>query len=128
MATLTDKDLEQKREKNAKLREQIAEQGTKAASVAQDQTLQIEAAQLDAETARLEAQLAAAKEAAKVSVAKEGAAAPLALAKEQLKAAQSGVTPPGVAVDTNADAKTTADTNTNEKAPAYSDEKTGGNS
>lgn len=115
MATLTDKDLEQKREKNAKLREQIAEQGAKAASVAQDQTMQIESSQLDAETARLEAQLAAAREAAKSSVVKEGASTPLAAAREQLAAAQAGVTPPGVAVDTNAE--------TTEKAPASSDEK-----
>lgn len=115
MAALTDKDLEQKREKNARLREQIAEQEAKAASAAQDQTMQIEASQLDAETARLEAQLAAAKEAAKVSVAKEGAATPLAAAREQLEAAQAGITPPGVAVDTNKTAETESDKDSDSK-------------
>jgi hypothetical protein len=102
MADLTEKDLEQKREKNAKLRERIAEAEAKAAAQVQQTSLQIEAASLDAETARLEAQLAAAKEAAKVSNARSGAEGPLAAVTAQLEAAQAEVTPPGVAVDTNA--------------------------
>lgn len=103
MAALTEKDLEQKRAKNERLREQIADAEAKAAAATQEQNLAIEAASLDAETARLEAQLAAAKEAAKVSNIRSGAAGPLAAAEEQLQAAQANVTPPGVTVDTNAD-------------------------
>ena len=107
MAALTDKDLEQKRERNEKLREQIATAEAKAASTVQDHSREIEAAQLDAETARLEKQLAAAKEAAKPSNLKAGAAGPLAAAKAQLEAAQTATTPPGVTVDTNANSEST---------------------
>lgn len=103
MAALTEKDLEQKRAKNERLRKQIADAEAKAAAAAQEQNLAIEAAALDAETARLEAQLAAAREAAKVSNIRSGATGPLAAVEEQLKAAQAGVTPPGVVVDTSAD-------------------------
>lgn len=103
MAALTEKDLEQKRAKNDRLREQIAEAEAKAADQLQDQSRAIEGAVLDAETARLESQLAAAKEAAKTANSKSGATGPLAAAEAQLKAAQQGFTPPGVAVDTNTD-------------------------
>lgn len=101
MAGVTEKDLEQKRARNERLRTQIADAEAKAASASQEQSRSIEAQQLDAETARLEAKLASAKEAAKVSTIKSGAEGPLAAATEQLKAAQEGTTPPGVAVDTN---------------------------
>lgn len=107
MADLTEKDLEQRRERNTRLREQIAEAEAKAADQLQSQNRAIEAAGLDAETARLEARLAAAKQAAKVSNTKAGAAGPLAAVTDQLKAAQAGGTPPGVAVDTNGEADET---------------------
>lgn len=107
MAALTEKDLEQKRAKNERLREQIADAEAKAAAVSQEQNYTIEGATLDAETARLEARLAAAKEAAKVSNIKGGAAGPLAAVEEQLRAAQSDTTPPGVTVDTNAESPKT---------------------
>lgn len=109
MADLTEKDLEQKRSKNDKLREQIAEAEAKAAVQVQQKNMEIEAATLDAETARLEAQLARAREAAKVSVVAEGASGPLAAVTAQLEAAQAGTTPPGVPVDTNAGADKSAD-------------------
>jgi hypothetical protein len=99
---VTEKDLEKKRERIAKLREQVASEEAKAATNAADQTREIEVKQLEAEEARLEAQLAAAKEAAKKSAAKEGATGTLAAVTEQLEAAKTEVTPPGVAVDTNA--------------------------
>jgi hypothetical protein len=102
MAALTEKDLEQKRDKNARLREQIAEAEAQAAERLQEKSTEIEAKTLDAETARLEAQLAAAREAAKASVAKSGAAGPLEAVTKEAEAAAAGMTPPGVAVDTNA--------------------------
>jgi hypothetical protein len=100
--SVTEKDLEKKRERLAKLREQVANEEAKAATNALDQSREIEIVQLDAEEARLEAQLAAAKEAAKRSAAKEGASGTLAAVTEQLEAAKTEVTPPGVTIDTNA--------------------------
>lgn len=107
MAAVTDKDLEQKRNRVEKLREQIAEAEAKAAAAVQDQNNAIEAASLDAEAARLEAQLNAAKERAKAA-SKDGTG-PLAAVTAQLEAAQAPTTPPGVAVDTNAGADAQAD-------------------
>jgi hypothetical protein len=101
MAAVTEQDLEDRRKKNDDLRQQIEAQQAKAAESAQGQTNAIEAAKLDAETARLEAQLAAAKEAAKAASSKEAAAGPLASVTEQLEAAKAPITPPGVAVDTS---------------------------
>lgn len=95
-------DLQKKRDKAEKLRAQIAEAETAAATSAQDQSNLIEGAQLDAEVARLEARLAQAKAAAKVSVAKEGAAGPLAAVKDQLEAAEAAKSNTVGPVDTNA--------------------------
>jgi len=105
MAATSEEDLQKKRDHNERLREQIAAAKAQADERVQEQANTIEAAQLDAETARLEAQLAAAKEQAKVSVAKGGAEAPLEAAKQQLEAAKAGITPAGVAVDTNANSE-----------------------
>lgn len=102
MAAITEEDLQKKEDANAKLREQIADQQRAAAERTQQSSAEVRAAQLDTENARLTAQLAAAKEQAKPAVAKAGAEGPLSAAKEQLEAAQAGVTPPGVTVDTNA--------------------------
>lgn len=93
MAALTEKDLEQKRARNERLREQIADAEAKAAAVSQEQNFAVEGALLDAEAARLDAQLAAAKEAAKVSNIKAGAAGPLAAAEAQLAVAQGNPPP-----------------------------------
>lgn len=101
MAALTDKDLEQKQEKNAKLREQIADAEAKAAAHVADKSREIEGAALDAETARLEAQLSNARELAKVATVKDGAADLLASVTDQKNAAEEGLTLPGIAVDTN---------------------------
>lgn len=109
MAAVSEEDLQKKRDQNARLREQIAAAEAQADERVREQSNAIEAAQLDAENARLEAQLAAAKEKAKVSAAKGGAEAPLEAAKEQLEAAKAGITPAGVTVDTNANAETGSD-------------------
>jgi hypothetical protein len=102
MVAVSQDDLQKKRDKNERLREQIAAASAQASERVQEQSNTIEASQLDAETARLELQLAAAKEQAKVTVAREGAEGPLSAVQDQLEAAKAGVTPPGVAVDTNA--------------------------
>ena len=103
MAAPTEKDLEQKRAKNERLREQIADAEAKAAAATQEQSLSLEGLALDAETAKLEARLQAAKEAAKSSNIKSGVEGPLAAVNDQLEAARDGITPPGVTVDTNAE-------------------------
>jgi hypothetical protein len=103
MAAPTEKELEQKRARNERLREQIADAEAKAAAATTEQSLSLEGATLDAETARLEARLAAAKEAAKISNIKSGVEGPLAAVNDQLEAARAGITPPGVTVDTNAE-------------------------
>jgi len=108
---VTEEDLEQKRKKVERLREQIAATEAKASSVLQDESNAIQGASLDAETAKLEAQLAAAREAAKVSNIRGGTAD----LTETLKAARDAAgeaTPPGVTVDTNAGS--TADAEKNE--------------
>jgi len=110
MATISENDLEQKRQHNEKLRQQIADAEAKAAAQVVQVSNELAAAELDAETARLERQLEAARQTAKVSVAREGSASNLDTVKEDLKAAQAGGTPIGVAVDTNPD-----DSGSNEK-------------
>jgi molecular chaperone GrpE (heat shock protein) len=100
---ISEDDLQKKRERLDKLREQIADAEAAASSSVQDQSNAIEAKQLDAEMARLEARLAQAKAAAKVSVAKEGAAGPLAQVTDQLEAAVAAKDNPVGPVDTNAD-------------------------
>lgn len=98
---VSEKDLEKKRDRIAKLREQVAAEEAKAEVNAVEQTREIEVRQLEAEEARLEAQLAAAKQAAKKSAASEGANTTLDAVSEQLEAAKREVTPPGVTVDPN---------------------------
>lgn len=73
--TVSDKDVVKAREKVDRLREQIAEEQSKAAAVLVDGENQVRKARLDAEAARLEAQLAALKESNKVSVQREATAA-----------------------------------------------------
>lgn len=111
MAAPTEEDLDKKRQNNEKLRAQLAETQQKAAAAAYEQGLVVQGAQLDAETAALEAQLSAAKEAAKVSNIKAGASGPLDQAAEAAKAASAGTTPPGVTVepDTAGDDSSTKD-------------------
>jgi hypothetical protein len=105
----TEKDLDKKRDRIAKLREQVAAEEAKAVQNAAEQSREIESRQLEAEEARLEAQLRAAKEAAKKSAASEGVGGTLAAVKEQLEAAKAEITPPGVAVDTNAGSESKSD-------------------
>ncbi len=124
MAAVSEEDLEQKRSEVDKLREQIAATQAKADAAVQEQSMVIQAAALDAEKAQLEAQLAAAKEQAKVSNVRSG----FADLTETLRAAREaagGVTPPGVTVDTNAENQPNSTTGA---AVVDSNQKNGGNS
>jgi hypothetical protein len=87
--TVSDEELEAKRDKVAKLREQIQTETAKASGRLREQENAVEAAQLDAEAARLEVQLYSAKEAAKVGTVREGVEPVVASAKEQMEAAQA---------------------------------------
>lgn len=103
MAAPTEEELDKKRDNNQKLRDQLAETQQKAAAAAYEQGLVVQGAQLDAETAALEAQLSAAKEAAKASNIKAGAAGPLQQANEAAAAVSADITPPGVTVEPSTD-------------------------
>jgi len=98
---ISEEDLQKRRDKADKLREQIAAAEAAATSHVQDASNEFEAAQLDAEVARLETRLQHAKAAAKISVAKDGASGPLAAVKEQLEAAVAAKDNPVGPVDTN---------------------------
>lgn len=87
--TVSDDDLQKLREKNAQLREQIDNEQSKRSEREADKSRELEYTQLQAEQARLQAELDAVKESAKVASVNEAASAPLAAAKEQLKAAQT---------------------------------------
>lgn len=83
----TEEDLQQKRERNEKLREQIAAEEAKRRDRELDLSNQIVGQELDAEGARLEAELASLKESSKVANVKSGAEAPLQSAKEAMEQA-----------------------------------------
>lgn len=97
---VSDADLAKKQERVARLRQQVEDAERTRVTREQQQANTITMAQLEAEEARLEAQLAAAKEAGKVGAVKDGVSAPLeaaredrAIAQEQAKA-QGATTPP----------------------------------
>ena len=103
MPAVSEEELEQLREKNASLRDEIEEASTVKASAEADTQREYEAAQLIAENQRLEARLASAKAIAEAAQAKQGVgslaqntATELELAKRALE------NPAGVPVDTNA--------------------------
>lgn len=106
---ISEDDLQKRRDKANKLREQIADAEAAASTNVQEASNQIEATQLDAEIVSLEATLQRAKAAAKVTVAKEGASGPLAAVKDQLAAAEALKDQPVGPVDPNAGVETPAD-------------------
>lgn len=98
----SEEDLEAKRQRNVKLREQIEAEHAKRVTREREAANDIVAVQLDVEGARLESELASAKEAAKVSTIKQGTAAPMANAKDAMAAAveaqkAAAATPPPAA-------------------------------
>lgn len=80
----SDEDLQKMREEVQKLRDEVAAEDTKAAERIRQSDNDIAAAQLSAERTRLQAQLAATKEATKASNIKAGAGAPLAAARADM--------------------------------------------
>lgn len=89
MAEVTEEDLDKKRHGLEKLREQIAEAHASRESREQALSNEISMKQLDAEEARLRAELAAAREAAKASTVKSGTADLLDTITDEQKAAEA---------------------------------------
>lgn len=83
----TDEELQQKQDNLVKLRQQVADADSKRVEAEKGLSNDILAAQVDAETTRLEVQLAAAKAASSGSAAKGGASAPLQAAKDDMAVA-----------------------------------------
>lgn len=83
----SDEDLQKLQVEVQKLRDDVAAQEAAAATRARESDNDIAAAQLTAERTRLQAQLAAAKDAAKATNIKSGASAPLAAAKADMQLA-----------------------------------------
>lgn len=79
---VTDEDIQKKQDKLAKLREQIADAHATREERESEASNEIIAAQLDAEEARLTAELVAAKESAKKANIRAGAADLLSQVKE----------------------------------------------
>lgn len=82
-------ELAKKAEHVQKLREQVAEAEAKRVAREVEASNDVAYAQLDAEEARLEAQLAAAKESAKVGVVKEGLHSVVQPVKDDYDSAQA---------------------------------------
>lgn len=101
MPAVSEEELQKLRDDNEKLRKKIATTSVKQAENESVRNQEIEAMQLQGENARLQAQLAQAEEAAKVSTSKEGAANILEAAQLQLRQAQAVAKQPAGPVDTN---------------------------
>lgn len=78
----SDKELDKKRQRVEKLREQLASEEAGRVEHAREISNDVVGAQLDAEAARLEGQLAEAKRLGRVTEAKSGASALIEAAKE----------------------------------------------
>lgn len=87
LVATSQEELAKKGEHVQKLREQVAAEEAKRLERESGLANEITAQQLDAEAARLEAQLAMAKQANRASAVKEGASGPLAAAKAEMEAA-----------------------------------------
>lgn len=89
MAAVTDEDLEKIRDDNEKKRDKLLVAQAKQEEQVAARNREIEHLQLQAESTRLDAQLAAAQEAAKVSNTKDGAENVLAAARQELENAKA---------------------------------------
>lgn len=103
MPAVSEEELQQLREKNEKLRERIASAQIKKAENETERQREYDALQVAAENVRLEAQLAAALEDAKVGASQQGASGVLESAKAQLEAAEAQADATTGPVDTNAE-------------------------
>lgn len=97
----TDDALRKQQDKVTKLRQQLADEERKRTAREREVANDITMAQLQAEEARLQSQLIAAKERNKVSAVRSGAEAPLESAREALREAeqQSAATEAATAKD-----------------------------
>lgn len=89
MAPTSDEDLQKLQNDVDTLRERVAAEEAKRVERERLAANDVTAAHLNAEKARLEAQLASAKEAGKAAAVKEGLSGPLEAAKEDQKRAES---------------------------------------
>lgn len=85
----SDEDLQKMQDEVQKLRDKVAAERDTAARRTRELDNDVTAANLQAEKARLEAELAVAKDSNKVSNVKAGAAGPLGAAQDQLSLAQA---------------------------------------
>lgn len=86
---VTEEDLDNERKAIEKLRGQVADTQAKAEQRVRDQANVVEHEALKAERARLEAQLAVAREQAKAATVKEGASGVLDQVKDEREAAEN---------------------------------------
>lgn len=84
---ITQTDLDKQRDRIARLREQIAAEQVKAVDGHEGLHNEVEMAQLQAEEARLKAELSATKDASKAAELRRGAAVPLSQAQQQMEEA-----------------------------------------
>lgn len=112
--SVTDEELDKQRKELEKLREQVAETEAQRTEREQEQSRVLDMANMKAEEERLRAQLAAAREAAKLSSVRSGTAEQIDQAKDDAKAAQE---------QSDAQAKAEADA----AAAAQADDKKGKN-
>lgn len=86
---ITEEELDEKRQRVEKLRREVAAEEAKRLTREAEAGNTLVSTQLDAETVRLEAQLAAAKERNKVAAVKDGIAAPLEAVQTDLDNAKA---------------------------------------
>lgn len=91
MASVSEEDLQAKREHVEKLRSQLADARTKAESNAIDMSNEVTAKQLDAEAAQLEAELAIVRAESTKPVLREANADVISAARDDVKAAGAQV-------------------------------------
>lgn len=103
MAVPTEEDLQKIRDDNERLRQQIAAEQQKKAERENEAARSLAYAELATENARLEAQLASAKEAAKVATVKAGTDALMTTLKENLETVVAQGEAATGPVDTNAE-------------------------
>jgi hypothetical protein len=100
-STVTDEDLAKQQATVEKLREQVADAERTRLDRERSQHNAIRMAELQAEEARLTAQLASARDAAKAGSVQQGAAAPLEAARADLAVAQEQAAATQAATDTS---------------------------
>lgn len=102
----SDEDLKKMQDKVEKLRERVAAEETKRITRERELANDVTYANLEAEGARLEAELAAAKQANSAASIKEGVAGPLEAAKEDKARAEASLEAVSKTADSGTDSGT----------------------